>query len=98
MLRSELDDAYLDRVRDHLERLAFKGGVLMSADLGPGNQGIDYILRRPPDAQRGWLSRLQEWVSHLGAESEESYTYEVAERDEAGFNALSELKTQESHR
>lgn len=94
MLRSELDDAYLDRVRDHLERLTFKGGVLMSADLGPGNRGIHYILRRPPDAQRGWLSRLQEWVSHLGGESEESYTYEVAERDEAGFNALSELRSE----
>jgi MutS domain V len=94
MLRSELDDAYLDRVRDHLERLAFKGGVLMSADLGPGNRGTRYILRRPPDAQGGWLSRLQEWVSHLGEESEESYTYEVAERDEAGFNALSELKSE----
>ena len=94
MLRSELDDAYLDRVRDHLERLAFKGGVLMSADPGPGNRGTRYILRRPPDAQGGWLSRLQEWVSHLGEESEESYPYEVAERDEAGFNALSELKSE----
>jgi hypothetical protein len=94
MLRSELDDAYLDRVRDHLERLAFKGGVLMSADLGPGNRGIHYILRRPPHARGGWLWRLQEWVSHLVEKSEESLTYEVAERDEAGFNALSELKSE----
>jgi hypothetical protein len=94
MLRSELDDAYLDRVRDHLERLAFKGGMLMSADLGAENRGIRYILRRPPDTQGGWLSRLQNWVSHLGAESEESYTYEVGERDEAGFNALSALKSE----
>jgi len=94
MVRTELDDEYLSRVRDHLARLAFRGGVLMSADLGPENKAVDYVLRKPPDARRGWLARLQEWVSHRGEEPQEAYTYEVAERDEAGFNALSELKSE----
>ncbi len=94
MVRTELDDEYLRRVRDRLARLAFRGGVLMSADLGPGNRGVHYVLRKPPDARGGWLARLQEWVSHLGQEPQEAYTYEVADRDEAGFNALSELKSE----
>ena len=94
MVRTELDDEYLSRVRDHLARLGFRGGVLMSADLGPENKGVDYVLRKPPDARGGWLARLQEWVSRLGEEPQEAYTYEVAERDEAGFNALSELKSE----
>lgn len=94
MLATELDDEYLRRVTDHLERLAFRGGVLMSADLGPGNKGINYILRKPPGARASWMERLQDWVTHLTQKSDDSYVYEVAERDEAGFNALSELKAE----
>jgi hypothetical protein len=94
MLRSELDDAYLHRVADHLERLKFRGGVLMSAELGAGNKGSYYVLRRPPDARVGWLERLQDWMAHFTQGSVDACTYEVAERDEAGFNALSELKSE----
>jgi MutS domain V len=94
MLSAELDDDYLGKVADHLERLAFRGGVLMSAELGPGNKGNHYILRKPPDARRGWMERLQDWVAHLTRKSDGTYFYEVAERDEAGFNALSELKAE----
>jgi len=94
MVRTELDDEYLRSVRDHLARLIFRSGVLISADLGAGNKGVHYVLRKPPDARGGWLARLQEWVSHLGQEPQEAYTYEVADRDEAGFNALSELKSE----
>lgn len=94
MLSAELDDDYLGKVADHLERLAFRGGVLMSAEIGPGNKGTLYILRKPPDARGGWMERLQNWVAHLGQKSDGSYVYEVAERDEAGFNALSELKAE----
>jgi hypothetical protein len=93
MLAKELDDDYLGRVADHLVRLAFRGGVLMSAELGPGNKGIHYVLRQPPDERGGWIERLQDWVAQFKQNSDDSFTYEVAERDEAGFNALSELKS-----
>jgi hypothetical protein len=93
MLRSELDDEYLGRVRDHLERLAFHSGILMSAELGPGNKGTNYILRRPPEVREGWLARLQNWVGWFRRDSD-ALTYEIAERDEAGFNALGELKSE----
>jgi len=93
MLQSELNDVYLGRVRDHLERLAFPGGLLMSAELGPGNKGTHYILRKPPEAREGWLARLQNWIGRLRKDSD-TFTYEIAERDEAGFNALGELKSE----
>lgn len=93
MLQSELNDTYLDRVRDHLERLAFPGGLLMSAELGPWNKGTHYILRKPPGAREGWLARLQDWIGRFSKDSD-AFTYEIAERDEAGFNALSELRSE----
>ena len=94
MLSAELDDDYLGKVADHLERLTFRGGVLMSAELGLGNKGIHYILRKPPDVRGGWFERVQDWVTQLMQKPDGFYVYEVAERDEAGFNALSELKAE----
>ena len=48
MLATELNDEYLRMVDDHLERLAFRNGTLISAELGEGNKGVNYILRKPP--------------------------------------------------
>lgn len=93
MLQSALDDEYLNRVKDHLERLDLRGGVLMSAELGPMQKGKNHILRKPPEARESWLARIEDWVRRITQESD-GLTYEVAERDEAGFNALNELKTE----
>ena len=46
MLRTELDDDYLGRIRHHLTALKFRKGVLFSAELGEGNEGENYILRQ----------------------------------------------------
>jgi hypothetical protein len=94
MLQTELNDDYLGRVTDHLERLGFRGGVLMSAELGAGNKGTHYVLRKPPVARGGWIERFQAWVAQFGQKSDHAFVYEVAERDEAGFNALTELKNE----
>lgn len=93
MLQSALDHDYLDRVTDHLERLAFRRGILMSADLGELSKGENYTLRKSPEAREGWAAWMQDWVRRLTRDSD-PFTYEVAERDEAGFRALSELKTE----
>ena len=38
MFTSELGDEYLSIVEEHLERLQFRSGVLMSAELGKGTK------------------------------------------------------------
>lgn len=49
MLKEELNDEYFASVQNHLNRLKFKDGVLISAELGKGNKGINYILRKLQD-------------------------------------------------
>ena len=80
-----MDDDYFARVQEHLRELRFRGGVLVSARLGKGNVGIDYILRKPHGPPEDWLTRL------FGA-SAASYTFHLHPRDEGGARALSELK------
>jgi len=87
MLKAELNDAYLASIEGHLKRLGFRGGVLISAQLGTGNKGINYVLRRGPDAKVGWLQRL------FGPKPR-GYTYYLHPRDETGARCLSELKDQ----
>ncbi len=87
MLIDELDAEYVATVSDHLERLRFPDGIVMSARLGAGNKGLDYVLRSPGPVRRGWLDRL---IPH----GLEGHVYQVPPRDEAGLKALSELRDQ----
>jgi len=86
MLRAELDDDYFAKIGDHLKRLKFRSGVLLSAELGKGNKGTNYVLRKPNDGERNWILR----VLHGPA----GYTFQLHPRDEAGARALSELRDQ----
>lgn len=94
MLSAELSDEYLATISDHLERLAFRGGVLMSAELDAENKGMHYVLRKPPNAKTRWMDRLREWMERFTHDPDDAYVYEVAERDEAGYRALSDLKSE----
>ena len=85
MLKREFDDGYFRTVDDHLERLRFRQGVLVSARPGTGNKGTDYILRRP---RRG-APRWRQWMSLM---RRSPYTLVIADRDDQGFKALSELR------
>jgi hypothetical protein len=85
MLRRELGDDYLAAVRSHLERMKFRAGVLISAGLGEGNAGRDYVLRFS-DARPTWLDRLLQ-------RGPPAYTFHIHPRDEAGGQALSELRS-----
>jgi DNA mismatch repair ATPase MutS len=93
MLTAELSDDYLRIVDDHLERLAFRNGTLISAELGTGNKGVNYILRKPTYKAQSWIERVQDWVELLTSRDAAGF-YEIHERDEAGFRALSELRSQ----
>lgn len=86
MLKAELDDNYFAAIEDHLQRLKFRWGVLISAELGQGNKGSKYVLRRPHRDTRNWFLRL--------LQREPGFTYHLHPRDEAGARALSELRDQ----
>jgi DNA mismatch repair ATPase MutS len=83
MLQAELGDEYFAAIDRHLKRLKFSGGVLVSARLGRGNKGTNYVLRRPY-RDLGWIERLLPQM--------EGYTYYLYPRDEAGAQALSILR------
>lgn len=97
MLRHELDDAFFAGVGGYLDGLKFRNGTDISARLGEGNRGVDYVLRKPPDRPESWLGRLlneepSEWVDHIFKERPQSFVYRLHPRDEAGARFLSELR------
>ena len=81
MLSEQLDDQYMATVRTQLDELRFGRGMLISAELGPGNRGAGYVLRR---GRR--LGRLQRLLDRSG------HTFTVPDRDESGFRALRQLE------
>jgi DNA mismatch repair ATPase MutS len=85
LLKAELTDEYLARIKSHLEDLQFRRGVLISAGLGKGNRGIDYVLRKSLSEQPGWIQRMI-------APKPSGYTFYIAHRDEAGAQALAQLR------
>ncbi len=94
MFVTELDDEYIRMVEDHLQRLAFNNGILLSAELGKGQKGINYVLRQQPDTRQTWIERVQSWLRQLTGSNGSGYVYEIADRDEGGFRALSELRSE----
>ena len=84
MIRKELDDKYFATVQNQLKELEFRKGVLISADLGEGNEGRNYILRKPKDKNQGWIKQIF-------TQKHPVYTFYIADRDESGAKALSEL-------
>ena len=93
MLNKELDDEYLASVQDHLRELKFRNGVLISAELGSGNKGANYVLRKPQDQKQSWLERIfASWLERIFAKKTPAFTLRIANRDEIGARALSELR------
>lgn len=84
-LRKELDDAFFVEVQQHLRNLKFRDGVLVSAQLGQGNRGTNYILRKPNPKQGNWLQQA------LGPRPP-VYSFRIDDRDDNGARALSELR------
>jgi DNA mismatch repair ATPase MutS len=93
MIAEELSDEYIRTVEEHLKRLELRNGVVMSAQLGQGNQAGDYILRKLPQEELSWKQRVQSWVKDQFA-GDSKLVYEVDPRDEAGGRALDDLRAQ----
>ena len=88
MLARELDDDYFSVIDRHLNRLKFRI-IVVSAELGKGLKGVDYILRRPLKDPGNWLTRA--WRA-IFEERPQSYSLYLAPRDEAGAQAMGELR------
>jgi DNA mismatch repair ATPase MutS len=84
-IRKELSDEYFAIVQEHLNALEFRAGVLISAELGKGNEGINYILRKP-------TGKKQKWMQRIFTKKPPVYSFYLHPRDEAGARVLSELE------
>lgn len=85
MIHHELGDDYFQTLDEHLKELRFRNGTLISAALGKGGKGVSYVLRKPNEFDRNLWKRLFE-------KKPPSLTFHIADRDEAGARALSELE------
>ena len=93
MFARELNDAYLASIAEHLRRLQFRRhGLLMSARLGKGNKGTQYHIRKPFDVRPSLRERVEVWMRQLVGGDGSIFVYELDDRDEAGFQALQELR------
>lgn len=85
MTAKEMGDDYLARIQNHLTELKFRKGVLVSAELGESNEGINYALRQAHDREPHWLKRVL-------TKGRPAYTFHIADRDETGAQILSEMR------
>lgn len=90
MLRSELSEDYFAYIQKHLKLLKFRNGVLMSAHLGTGQKGTGYVLRKFPEKDPHWMQRMF-------AKKSPAYSFMIADRDESGARALTEIKNHGVH-
>jgi hypothetical protein len=92
MLQAELADAYFGEIAGHLRELGLPDGMLMSAGLGAGNKGTDYVLRTLPAERRGWFNKKMLGINRWLGNGAPVRTYQLHPRDEAGATFLSELE------
>jgi DNA mismatch repair ATPase MutS len=85
MIKRELGDDYFVSVQNHLKELTFRKGVFISADLGKGNRGTNYVLHKSPSQKRSWLKRIF-------GKKQPPCTFKLHPRDENGARALRELQ------
>jgi DNA mismatch repair ATPase MutS len=90
MLSRELGDDYFQAIEDHLQRLRFRDGVLISAELGKGNKGVSYVLRKAERAKQRWRTRIS-------GNDRSTYTLRIADRDESGHRTVAELRGRGIH-
>ena len=83
--QAELDETYLEEIEQHVKTLAFTHGLVVSASLGPGNAGTDYVLRAPLERNRG------SWWHH-GQLKQPTHGFTLPERDQAGFEAMARMR------
>ncbi len=86
MLGKELNDEYFVKVENHLRELKFPAGALISAQLGAGNKGVNYVLRKSKEEKKS------NWVEQLFSKKPLAFTYNIHPRDEKGPEFLSKIR------
>lgn len=84
-LATDLSDDYFAVLEDHLRRLHFPSGVVVTARLGAGLKNTDIVLRKPHQYRRRWRDLFDLRIR-------DPFTYTLPDRDEAGAQAMSELR------
>ncbi|MGC8623714.1 MAG: MutS-related protein [Phycisphaerae bacterium] len=85
-IKMELTDEYFSLLKTRLRELKFPHGILISAQLGPENQGKNYMLRQVTDAPDSWFKQIF-------SRRQRRYSFRIDSRDEIGFQALSDLRS-----
>ena len=85
MVKRELDDQYFASMQNHLRRLKFRKGILISAELGKGCEGTSYMLRKQNDKKKGMMERIFPTKSP-------TYTFRIDAKDVNGNKALVALR------
>lgn len=83
-IERDLSDEYMVELRRTLHELEFTGGVVMSAGIGTGGEVASPVLRRGKDANRRLFDRTPL--------KRPLFSFTLPDRDEAGANALAELR------
>jgi len=86
MIKQELDDVYLATVEKHVQALRFPRGVLLSAQLGSGNEITHFTLCEPVD------SAEQSWIKRIFGSKTPIYSFSLHPRDDRGAQILGELR------
>ena len=93
MLMDNLSDEYLLGIRNHMEYLRFRKGVLISAGLGTGNKGVRYMLHRFQEEKRIWWKQLWQAIGKcFFIRKQIENIVRISERDESGARVLTELR------
>jgi len=89
VIERELPYEYLHIIQDHVRELKFDRGALTGAELGQGNKGSNYSLRRQRDEKgqkRGLVGRV------LSRSPPDRFTRTIDVRDEEELKMLSDLR------
>lgn len=84
MLLDELSEEYLRNIESHLDRLGFKGGMLISAGLGEGNTLTSPVLLKPKPSR---------WRQRVAVSGRTAMSFEISTRDEGGLQVLEHLQS-----
>jgi len=83
-INGEISSEYLEEIEGHLEELNLHDEVLISARLGKGNRGSNYVMRTPNNQRK--------WVQRTFKRGPKAYTFRINDQDETAVRKLGELR------
>ncbi|MDR0906643.1 MAG: DNA mismatch repair protein MutS [Oscillospiraceae bacterium] len=92
MLQTELDDAFLNEVKNQLKELKSQDEMLISARLGAGNQSTGYTLRR--QQHKTFLSRFKMAATYTVKDDDTRGIADIESRRDRAVNETVSVLTQ----